>query len=67
MYIKARRIGDVEKATLTKQDKSSAILEKLRERAEQIGYGSIVCEIQIHDGEIKQVDITTVKERMRAD
>jgi len=43
------------------------IWEKLKLRAEQVGYGSLLCEIQVHQGEIRQVDITTVKERMRAD
>lgn len=67
MYIKARTVGDSEKAFLTNQDKTGNILEKLRRRAEQVGYGSLVCEIQVHEGQIRQVDITTVRERMRAD
>ncbi len=67
MYIRARTAGNSETALLANQDKSSNLLEKLRQRAEQIGYGCLVCEIQVHQGQIKQVDITTVKERMRAD
>ncbi len=67
MYIKARTVGNSEKAFLTNQDKTGNILEKLRRRAEQVGYGSLVCEIQVHEGQIRQVDITTVRERMRAD
>ena len=43
------------------------IWEKLKHRAVQVGYGSLFCEIQVHNGQIKQVDITTVKERVRAD
>jgi len=43
------------------------IWKKLKRKAEQVGYGSLICEIQVHQGEIRQVDITTVKERMRAD
>lgn len=56
-----------EKTNPTNPDKSNDIMEKLRRRAEQVGYGSLVCEIQVHAGKIKQVDITTIKERMRAD
>jgi hypothetical protein len=51
--------------TKAKTDKD--ILEKLKKRAEQIGYGSLICEIQVHQGKVRQVDITMVKERMRAD
>lgn len=56
------------KNVLTNQDKSvNAIWKKLEDRAEQLGYGSLICEVQVHQGRIRQVDITTVKERMRAD
>lgn len=59
---------DSVKSILTTQNKSvDNIWEKLKRRAEQIEYGSILCEIQVHAGKIKQVDITTIKERMRAD
>ncbi len=68
MDVKTRTVGNSEKAYLTnQQDKSRNILEKLRCRAEQIGYGALTCEIQVHEGQIKQVDIIAVKERMRAD
>lgn len=67
MYVRAGTVEGREKAVITQEDKSSNILEKLRRRAEQIGYGCLVCEIQVHRGQIRQVDITTVKERMRAD
>ncbi len=43
------------------------ILEKLRQRAAAIGYGSLTCELQIHQGQIKQVEITGIKEKLRAD
>ena len=43
------------------------IWEKLKHRAEQIDYGSFICEIQVHGGKIRQVDVTAVKDRMRAD
>lgn len=67
MYVRTGMVEGSEKALSAKQDKTSNILEKLRHRAEQIGYGSLICEIQVHEGQIRQVDITTVKERMRAD
>jgi hypothetical protein len=67
MYVKARMAESSEQALLANQDKTSTILEKLRHRAEQVGFGSLVCEIQVHQGQIKQVDITAIKERMRAD
>jgi hypothetical protein len=67
MYVGTRTVEGSGKAVSAKQDKTGNILEKLRHRAEQIGYGSLICEIQVHDGQIRQVDITTVKERMRAD
>ncbi len=57
-----------EKTFLPSQNNSvDNIWEKLKRRAEQMGYGSLICEIQVHQGQIRQVDITTVKERMRAD
>ena len=56
------------KTISTSQNKAAdGILEKLRQRVEQIEYGSLICEIQVHQGRIKQIDITAVKERMRAD
>ena len=67
MYVKARMAESSEQALLTNHDKSGTILEKLRHRAEQVGFGCLVCEIQVHQGQIKQVDITAIKERMRAD
>lgn len=67
MYIKAGMAENCEKALLPNQDRSGVILEKLRHRAEQVGFGCLVCEIQVHQGQIKQVDITAIKERMRAD
>ncbi len=61
-------LKDSRKSVLARQDTSAdGIWEKLKHRAEQIDYGSIICEIQVHGGKIRQVDITTVKERMRAD
>lgn len=57
-----------ENTILLNQNKSvDNIWEKLKRRAEQVGYGTILCEIQVHQGQIRQVDITTVKERVRAD
>ena len=57
-----------DKSVLPNQNKSvNNIWEKLKRRAEQVGYGTLICEIQVHQGQIRQVDITTVKERMRAD
>ena len=66
MYTKARTL-EREDGVVAKQDRTGRILEKLRQRAEQIGYGCLVCEVQIHDGQIRQVDVTTAKERMRGD
>ncbi len=67
MHIKTRLVENPERALSTNRDKSLRLLDKLRYRAEQIGYGSLICEIQVHEGRIKQVDVTTVKERIRAD
>ena len=54
------------KSALSHRQKSpDGIWEKLKRRAEQIDYGSIICEMQVHEGKIRQVDITTVKERIR--
>ncbi len=55
-----------EKSALQNQSVDN-IWEKLKRRAEQVGYGSLICEMQVHQGQIRQVDITTIKERMRAD
>ena len=43
------------------------IWEKLKCRAEKLEYGSLVCEVYVHGGEIRQIDVTVVKERLRAD
>lgn len=48
-------------------DEADIIWRKLKDRAEQISYGTLVCEMQVHQGRIRQVDITLIKERMRAD
>ena len=48
-------------------DEADIIWRKLKERAEQVSYGTLVCEMQVHQGRIRQVDVTVVKERMRAD
>ena len=54
------------KYALPRREKSSdGIWEKLKHRAEQVDYGSIICEMQVHEGKIRQVDITSVKERIR--
>lgn len=45
----------------------NTIWQRLQEKATEIGYGSFTCEMQIHDGIIKQVDITETKERFRID
>jgi hypothetical protein len=59
---------DSEKSILPSWTKpTNQIWGKLKHRAEQVGYGSLICEIQVHEGQIRQVDITMVKERMRAD
>jgi hypothetical protein len=44
-----------------------SIWEKLKRRAEQLDYGSLGCEIQVHGGQIRQIDVTAVKEKFRAD
>ena len=43
------------------------IWEKLKHRSEQIDYGTLCCEIMVHGGIIKQIDIIRTKERFRAD
>ncbi len=48
----------------TREDR---ILEKLKDRVKQVGYGSLVCELQIHQGQISQIEITSIKARMRID
>ena len=60
---------NLQKITVTNHeiDRSDLILGKLKRRAEQIGYGALICEIQIHQGHIKQIEITATRERMRAD
>lgn len=64
----SEQIRNSQKSILPSQNRSvDNIWEKLKHRAEQVGYGSLVCEIHVHQGEIRQVDITTIKERVRAD
>lgn len=48
----------------TREDK---ILQKLKDRVKQIGFGSLVCELQIHQGKISQIEITGIREKMRVD
>ena len=43
------------------------ILEKLKDRVKRIGYGSLVCELQIHQGQISQIEVTAIREKMRID
>ncbi len=43
------------------------ILEKLKQRVAEIGYGSLICEVQIHQGQIKQIEISAIKEKLRTD
>ena len=43
------------------------IWEKLKCRAQQLGYGSLTCDVQVHGGQIRQIEITVVKEKLRAD
>lgn len=48
-------------------DPADRIWEKLKYRAEELNYGTLACELQVHGGQIRQVDITIVKEKFRAD
>jgi hypothetical protein len=48
-------------------DEADIIWRKLKDRAEQVSFGTLVCEMQVHQGHIRQVEITLIKERMRAD
>ena len=59
---------DSENNILPNQTKpANKIWDKLKHRAEKVGYGSMICEMQVHEGKIKQIDITMVKERVRID
>ncbi len=46
-------------------NREDKILIKLKERVKEIGFGSLVCELQVHQGQISQIEITAIKERMR--
>lgn len=51
----------------SKNKRTDEVLEKLETRAEKVGFGSIVCELKIHHGEISQIDITSIREKVRGD
>jgi len=55
------------KNILTADHPSAILLNRLVLRCEEIGYGELTCELKIHDGEIKQIDIVQTKERLRID
>ena len=53
---------------LPNHDKSvDNIWEKLKRRAGQLDYGSLLCEVQVHKGQIRQIEVTVIKEKIRAD
>lgn len=56
-----------EKTLTNGQDSSYILWQRLQAKAAEIKYGSFICEMQVHDGIIKQVDITETKERFRID
>lgn len=43
------------------------LYEKLKEKAQELKFGVLLCKIEIHAGKIKQIDIHKEFERLRAD
>jgi len=59
---------DIEPKTGEKTiDNIDVIWAKLKEEAERLGYGSLHCSFQVHQGRIVQADVDTVIKRFRAD
>jgi hypothetical protein len=57
-----------EKKVLTNGNQVAySIWQKVEAKAEKLGYGVICCEITVHDGKVKQLEITGVRERYRVD
>lgn len=59
-----------EKKDLTDHDKSGnvdMIWQHLKDKAAAIRFGVIDCQLTVHDGQIRQLDITQTKERFRVD
>ena len=48
-------------------DNVDIIWVKLKEEAERLGYGSLHCSFQVHQGRIVQADVDTIVKRFRAD
>jgi len=44
-----------------KIDKQEKILEELKRRAEEIKYGSVICEFKIHEGKIMAGEVIEQK------
>jgi hypothetical protein len=58
----------LKKKVLTNGDEGKySLWLKLEAKAEQLQFGVICCEMQVHEGKIKQLDITDTRERFRAD
>jgi hypothetical protein len=58
---------DTKERPLTIPDKCDTIWTKIKEKAEELRYGSLACELTIDNGIIKQANITKEVERIRAD
>jgi len=61
-------MNNSEKKDLTDHKESGnvdMIWQRLKEKATEIKYGSFTCEMHVHDGTIKQVDVTEIKAKFR--
>ena len=56
-----------ENVLTTADAKADNIWKKIKEKAEVLRYGSFVCSLTVHDGEIRQAEMSNLVERIRAD
>lgn len=55
-----------EKKSLTNSDKSDRIWHKMKDKAASMGYCTMTWTVTVQDGEIVEVCLSDVKERIRA-
>jgi hypothetical protein len=50
---------------LNGKPETGTVMDRLLARVADLGYGEIQCRLKVHDGQISQIDIEAVTERLR--
>ena len=51
---------------LNGKSRQDTLVDRLLARAGELGYLELVCRIKVHDGQVSQIDIEGITERLRA-